>query len=169
MELVAITISGAPARPVPELPDAAREALAGTAMLYRETGFEPPWIGYLAIVNGVCVGTCAFKCAPRDGCAELAYFTFPGYEGRGLATGMCQELIALARTAEPDLTITAQTLPERNASTRVLEKCGFRCAAELDHPEDGRIWEWRLDPGAASEPDGSTRAPGDAVLKGSAF
>ena len=153
VDLVSITISGAPAREVPDLPEAAREALAGTAMLYREEGFEPPWIGYLVIVDGACVGTCAFKCAPRDGRVELAYFTFPGYEGRGLATRMCSELVTLARRADPAIVITAQTLPERNASTRVLEKTGFRWDSELDHPEDGRIWEWRLDPVSGSEPD----------------
>jgi ribosomal-protein-alanine N-acetyltransferase len=153
VELVPITISGAPAREVSTLSDVAREALAGTAMLYRECGFEPPWIGYLAIADGACVGTCAFKCAPRDGCVELAYFTFPGHEGRGLATRMCGELVALAHTADPAIVITAQTLPERNASTRVLEKTGFRWDLELDHPEDGRIWEWRLDPPADGEPD----------------
>ncbi len=154
MDLVPITISGAPARTVSELPDAAREALAGTAMLYRETGFEPPWIGYLAFDAGACIGTCAFKCAPSDGRVELAYFTFPGHEGRGLATRMCRELVALARSAQPDLVITAQTLPERNASTRVLEKAGFRFSSELDHPEDGRIWEWQLDPPHATEAGG---------------
>jgi RimJ/RimL family protein N-acetyltransferase len=144
VELVAITISGAPARSVPELPAAAREALAGTAMLYREAGFEPPWIGYLAIADDACIGTCAFKCAPQDGRVELAYFTFPGHEGRGLATRMCRELVTLARSAVPGVIVTAQTLPEHNASTRVLEKCGFHLHAELDHPEDGLVWEWWL-------------------------
>jgi RimJ/RimL family protein N-acetyltransferase len=151
VELVPITISGAPARTVPSLPDVAQEALAGTAMLYRETGYDPPWIGYLAVVEGRCVGTCAFKCAPQDGVVELAYFTFPGHEGRGLATRMCRELVALARTAEPGVMVTAQTLPEHNASTRVLEKAGFRFSRELDHPEDGRVWEWRLEPAADAD------------------
>lgn len=144
MELVPITVSGSPARAVPELPEAARESLARTAMMYRETGFEPPWIGYLAVDGGACVGTCAFRSAPRDGRVELAYFTFPGHEGRGLATRMCIELVGLARTAEPGIVITALTLPERSASTRVLEKVGFRLEREFDHPEDGRVWEWWL-------------------------
>jgi RimJ/RimL family protein N-acetyltransferase len=148
MELVAITVSGAPARAMPELPNAALESLAATAIMYREAGFEPPWIGYLAIDDSVCVGTCAFKSAPRDGRVELAYFTFPGHEGHGLATRMCTELVMLARMALPDIVITAQTLPERSASTRVLEKSGFRFARELDHPEDGRVWEWWLTPPA---------------------
>lgn len=146
MELVPITISGRPAREVPHLPDVALEALAGTAMLYREAGYEPPWIGYLVVDGGHCVGTCAFKAAPRDDRAELAFFTFPGHEGRGLATRMCRELAAIARTAQPGIVVTAQTLPETNASTRVLEKSGFRRSAEFVHPEDGLVWEWTLDP-----------------------
>jgi RimJ/RimL family protein N-acetyltransferase len=146
MELVPITISGRPAREVPQLPDVALEALAGTAMLYRETGFEPPWIGYVVVESGDCVGTCAFKSAPSDDRAELAYFTFPGHEGRGLATRMCAELIKIAHSAQPGIVVTAQTLPEFNASTRVLEKSGFRRSAEFVHPEDGLVWEWTLDP-----------------------
>jgi ribosomal-protein-alanine N-acetyltransferase len=144
MELVPITVSGGPARAVPEPPAAVLESLAATAIMYRETGFEPPWIGYLAVDGDACIGTCAFKGAPREGRVELAYFTFPGHEGRGLATRMCTELVTLARRAEPRIVITAQTRPERSASTRVLEKSGFRFARELDHPEDGRVWEWQL-------------------------
>jgi [ribosomal protein S5]-alanine N-acetyltransferase len=152
MELVPITISGRPAREVPELPEAALEALAGTAMLYRESGFEPPWIGYVVVDGGQCVGICAFKCAPCDGRVELAYFTFPGHEGQGLATRMCRELVTMALIAEPGMTIAAQTLPEHNASTRVLEKAGFRWHSEFEHPEDGLVWEWRLEPNRASNP-----------------
>lgn len=150
MELIPITISGRPAREVPELPDVALEALSGTAMLYRESGFEPPWIGYLVVEDGACVGTCAFRCAPREGRVELAYFSFPGHEGRGLATRMCGALVTMARTADPGILLTALTLPERNASTRVLEKSGFRRDREFVHPEDGLVWEWRLDPPAGS-------------------
>ena len=121
MELVPITISGRPAREVPQLPEVALEALAGTAMLYRETGFEPPWIGYLVVEGGDCVGTCAFKCAPSDDRAELAYFTFPGHEGRGLATRMCAGLVAIARTAQPGerstCTVRASSGPCRVSSS----------------------------------------------------
>jgi len=39
-------------------------------------------------------------------------------------------------------TIRAHTLPQRNASTRILEKCGFRQTGEIDHPTDGLIWRW---------------------------
>ncbi len=102
-----------------------------------------PWAGYLAEENGEYVGTCAFKSAPVQGKVEIAYFTFPGHEGRGIATWMAGQLIALAK--HPEVTqITAQTLKERNASTRILEKLGFDViGTAMDH-EAGEVWEWRL-------------------------
>jgi hypothetical protein len=36
-----------------------------------------------AIENGQLVGTCAFKTPPKNQQVEIAYFTFPGNEGRG--------------------------------------------------------------------------------------
>lgn len=156
MELVAITESGAPARPIGALPELPAEVAAATAELYGSEGFSPPWIGYLAIADideeeGVCVGACAFKSPPRDRRVEIAYTTFPGYEGRGLATAMAAALLELARGADASVTPFAQTLPEPSASTRVLEKLGFCRAREVQHPEDGRVWEWELAIVAAHE------------------
>jgi RimJ/RimL family protein N-acetyltransferase len=37
----------------------------------------------------------------------------------------------------------AQTRPERNASTRILEKLGFRLVGPVMHAEDGEVWEWQ--------------------------
>lgn len=111
--------------------------------LYARVGFEPPWIGYLARFDGELVGTCGFKSPPIDGRVELAYFTFPEFEGRGIATAMARELVRVARQRDATVAIAAQTLPERNASHRVLEKLGFTHVATLEHPEDGLVWEWR--------------------------
>lgn len=103
----------------------------------------PPWICYVAVTNGRIVGTCGFKSAPVDGRVEIAYFTFPGYEEKGVATQMARHLLMIAGDAQPDLTVAAQTLPERNASHRVLEKLGFTCKGSLEHPEDGTVLEWQ--------------------------
>ncbi|WP_157862452.1 GNAT family N-acetyltransferase [Nitrosococcus halophilus] len=89
-------------------------------------------------------GTCAFKTPPQNNEIEIAYFTFPNNEGRGIATRMSSQLIQIARAQIPSLTITAQTLPENNASSSILKKLGFVSVGELDHPEDGRVWEWKL-------------------------
>lgn len=78
-------------------------------------------------------------------------FTFPGHEGKGIATAMATELVNLAVRHEPAVSVTAQTLPEHNASHRILEKLGFCHADTLDHPDEGTVWEWHLVTGRASE------------------
>ena len=144
MELIAITERGEPAKPVPSTPQIAAEVVRATTQLYRAVGYEPPWIGYLAIENGTCVGTCGFKSPPQGNRVELAYFTFPGHESHGVATRMASKLIRLALDKTPSVTVAAQTLPEENASTSVLKKLRFRLVGTLEHPEDGLVWEWQL-------------------------
>lgn len=129
-----------------EVPEAVGDILRATAKLYESVGFVVPWIGYLAITGGCVVGTCAFKSPPAGGRAELAYHTFPQFEGRGYATAMARELIALSVRRDPSLLIAAQTLPAHSASHRILEKLGFRHVTTLDHPEDGQVWEWHKNP-----------------------
>ena len=75
---------------------------------------------------------------------EMAYFTFPGFEKRGIATGMAQGLVAIARKCDPSVKIIAHTLAEENASNHILKKVGFVLSGTIDHPEDGKIWEWSL-------------------------
>ena len=145
VSLVAIESDGALRDRDLVLPDLASELLQATARLYKSVGFEEPWIGYLALEGSTVVGTCCFKSPPRDGRVEIAYCTFPELEGRGLATAMAAELVSLARRKDPAVLIAAQTLPERNASCRILEKLGFRQVETLEHPDDGTVWEWQLE------------------------
>lgn len=141
--LVAILYGGDTAEPV-ALPAEVADVLKATAAMYRTTGFEPPWIGYVAMHEGEAVGTCAFKSAPVDGRVEIAYFTFPDFEHRGFATTMARRLVALARAESPGVVVTAQTLPVRNFSNRILEKLGFRQAGTAIDAEAGEVWEWHL-------------------------
>ena len=144
MELIEITKDGSPAGAINGLSEITTDVMKSTAEMYKKTGYQPPWVGYLAVDRTNCVGTCAFKTLPVKGRVEIAYFTFPGNEGRGVATSMAKKLIELAVLECPTVRIFAQTLPEHNASTRVLENLGFRQTVEIDHPEDGRVWEWEL-------------------------
>ena len=144
MELIAITECGELAKPVPTAPLIVAEVVEATTQLYSAVGYEPPWIGYLAIENGTCVGTCGFKSPPQSNRVEIAYFTFPGHESRGVATRMARRLIGLALDRTPAVTVAAQTLPEENASTSVLKKLRFRLVGTVEHPEDGPVWEWHL-------------------------
>lgn len=112
-------------------------------------GEQSPWGGYLAANDsGVVVGTCAYKSPPTgEATVEIAYFTFPEYEGQGYATAMAGRLIEAASRSPDVRRIVAHTLPERNASTRVLEKAGLRFAGEVVDPEDGPVWKWLLTTG----------------------
>ncbi len=146
LSLIPIDRDGIPRGYSGILPEVTAEVLRATVRLYESVGFREPWVGYLALAGSTPVGTCAFKSAPLDGRIEIAYHTFPGFEGRGLATAMATELVAITWRHEPSVIVAAQTLPERNASHSVLDKLGFRHVATIDHPEDGKVWEWQLAP-----------------------
>ena len=49
------------------------------------------WDGYFVVDTDTreVVGSCAFKGPPTEaGTVEIAYFTYPGFEGKGYATSM---------------------------------------------------------------------------------
>ncbi len=102
-----------------------------------------PWVCYLAVLGSKCVGTCGFTGPPKDGEVEIAYFTFPGNEGRGVATTMARRLVEIALEAKlPGLSVIAYTLPVKSASTCILEKMGFDHVGDIEHEEDGKVWKW---------------------------
>lgn len=117
-----------------------------TAQMLAAHEAPAPWGGYLALDGDGrrVVGTCGFKGGPDAlSTAEMAYFTFPGEEGRGIASAMAFALVQLAQAAATDAsTLCAHTLPERNASCRVLEKSGFLHVGTVVDPEDGPVWRW---------------------------
>ncbi len=122
--------------------DVARQTVAN----YRARPREAPWGGYWALdaETGDLIGVCGFKDGPADGAVEIAYFTFPPFEGRGYATAMAAELVALAQSSPAVRQVIAHTLPERNASCRVLQKSGLCHVGEVMDPEDGKVWRWEL-------------------------
>jgi RimJ/RimL family protein N-acetyltransferase len=144
LELLTIDRDGMARKFPGRLPDVAAFALRATAQLYDAVGFREPWVGYLAAEGGHAVGTCSFKAPPSAGRVEIAYFTFPGFEGRGIATAMAQRLTDLALDAEPGITVAAQTLPAPNASNAILRKLGFRLVGTAVDDEAGEAWEWKL-------------------------
>ena len=90
------------------------------------------------------VGWGGYKGPPRDGRVELGYEIAESRWGRGLATDAVRAMLAEA-FADPDVSaVIAHTLPEPNASTRVLEKAGFRFVGPA--VEDGlEVWLFQLD------------------------
>ena len=114
---------------------------------YPKTGFNLPWVGYLVIKENQVVGSCGFTGKPHDGKIEIAYSTFKDYEGQGIASFACTELIKISQRTDPRLTITAKTAPEHNASTSILQKNNFILSGIVQDHEIGDAWLWALEPG----------------------
>ena len=119
-----------------------RESLPMSIEYYRITGYQPPWITYFAELDGTIVGNAAFKGAPRENKVEIAYATFPKFRRQGVATRICESLVKLAAETDPEIRITARTLPEENYSTSVLRKNGFVLNGTIWDEDDGEVWEW---------------------------
>jgi RimJ/RimL family protein N-acetyltransferase len=107
-----------------------------------------PWKDGFAVVHiadNTVIGLCSFTGPPSaDKMVEIAYGIAPGYQNRGHATEAAQGLIAYALASGRVRTIRAHTLPQQNASTRVLTKCGFTLIGEVTHAEDGVVWRWEM-------------------------
>lgn len=126
-------------------PDVLRTVGQQTMAMLQRTGATSPWTGYLAVdrAQQIIVGTCSFTAPPDpEGVVEIAYFTFPPFEGRGYATSMAARLVKLAEGTTGIRRVRAHTLPEGNASTRILEKLGFERVGAAVDPEAGHVWRW---------------------------
>jgi len=92
---------------------------------YLKIGFNLPRVAYLVVRQNQVVGSCSFTGKPIDGKVEIAYWTFKEFEGQEIASFACKELISIFQSADPKVTITAKTVPEHSASTKILENNGF--------------------------------------------
>jgi RimJ/RimL family protein N-acetyltransferase len=118
------------------------EVLSTLTRSYR----PPPWGSYWGLSeDGVAYcGLCGFKAPPDPaGAVEVAYFTVPLLEGRGIAGAMARELVEIA-AAQGARCVLAHTLPVANASGRLLARLGFDWLGPVEDPEDGEVWRWRL-------------------------
>ncbi len=121
---------------------ACKENLQMSIDFFNRVGYVPPWIGYYAKLNNEFVGSAAFKGKPEDEKVEIAYGTFRKNEGKGIGTEICRQLVLLALKTDPEIKITARTLPEESASTSILKKNDFILLGTVWDDEDGNVWEW---------------------------
>jgi [ribosomal protein S5]-alanine N-acetyltransferase len=119
-----------------------RESIYMTVDFFKKVGYKIPWIGYYAKQNEIVVGSAAFKGPPKNGVVEIAYGTFEPHRQKGIGTEICRLLVQLALKTNTAVKITARTLPQRNFSTKILEKNEFEFAGIVNDPEDGDVWEW---------------------------
>ena len=113
----------------------------------QETGAPDPWKFGFAIVltaEDLVIGLCGFAGPPdSEGSVEIAYSIAPAYQGKGYATEAAAALVEFATTSKAVRTICAHTLPEINASTRILEKCGFERSGAIRNSENNLVWKWQ--------------------------
>lgn len=112
---------------------------------YQKTGYNKPWIGYFATIDGKeIVGAGGYKGKPKEGKVEIAYGTFKKCEGQGVGTEICRQLVLLSLQTDPGIRITARTLQDGHASIAILKKNGFECLGIVYDKEDGNVLEWEF-------------------------
>jgi [ribosomal protein S5]-alanine N-acetyltransferase len=115
----------------------------------RASTADDPWTHGFSMVDrddGRVIGSCGYKGPPgADGVVEIAYGVDPAHRGRGYATEAARALVAFAFGSGSVRLVLAHTLPESNASTAVLRKCGFTWVGEVVDPENGLVWRWNKD------------------------
>lgn len=112
----------------------------------RTSPVATPWVHGFAVVHRereMVIGSAGFKGPPdSDGVVEIAYGIVPRFEGHGYATEAAAALVDFAFAHAEVRRVRAHTLPEANASTHVLGKCGFAKVGEVVDPDDGPVWRW---------------------------
>jgi len=112
---------------------------------YQETiDATEPWCGYLCArpEDGALIGSGGFKGVPDpSGAVEIAYYTFPEFEGAGLGGATARALCEMARE-QGSSSVVAHTLPEPSASTSILKRLGFERMGEATDPDEGLVWRW---------------------------
>ena len=123
------------------------EALTYMLETLKARGKPDLWGAYLFIEREerTLIGIGGYKGEPdAEGSVEIGYGIAREYRGRGYATEAAQALIAHAFADTRVALVTAHTLAEKNASGAVLTRCGMTRVAEIDDPDDGKIWRWEL-------------------------
>lgn len=121
------------------------EVLTAYPDYYKKVGYTPPWIGYFLMNDkNEIVGCGGYKGKPKDRTVEIAYGTFKKFEGQGVGTQICRELVLLSLLTDPAIKIRARTLPENHASIEILKRNGFECLGLVYDEDDGDVLEWEF-------------------------
>ena len=116
----------------------------------RSSSEPDPWRHGFFVAHresGSVIGSAGFKGPPDStGTVEIAYGIVPSFERRGYATEAAAALVDFAFASGQVRTVRAHTLPQPNASTRVLSKCGFGYLGTVVDPDDGPVWRWERGP-----------------------
>ena len=126
---------------------AAREAMRPS---YEHLKSHPEILGWWTYLfvhkpDRTLIGLGGFKGLVNDeGMVELGYEIAPAYRHRGLATEAARGMLDYAFEHPEVKRVDAHTLPEKNASTGVLEKVGMKFVESVEDPQDGEVWRWSV-------------------------
>jgi RimJ/RimL family protein N-acetyltransferase len=127
--------------------DAAQEAMQPG---YQHLKSHPEILGWWTYLfvhkpDQTLIGLGGFKGpANEEGMVELGYAIAPAYRRRGLAIEATRGMIKYAFQYPGIRRVDAHTLPEKNASTGVLEKAGMTFISAVNDPDDGEVWRWSV-------------------------
>jgi RimJ/RimL family protein N-acetyltransferase len=118
--------------------------VAARALLLLSAGVPESWSCTFLIVredDGRIVGGCGFKGAPEAGRVEIGYGVAPGSQGRGAATAAVKLLVASAFSSGAD-EVLAEVSPANHASTRVVQKAGFKHVGSRFDGDNEHVFQW---------------------------
>ena len=118
--------------------------VAARALRLAAVGIPAPWSTSFLIMrheDGRVVGGCGFKTPPLQGRVEVGYGVAPAAQQRGAATAALGMLLELARSAGAS-EVLAEVAPGNLASSRVVEKAGFRRTGERVDEDGELVAQW---------------------------
>jgi RimJ/RimL family protein N-acetyltransferase len=118
--------------------------VAARSIALAAAGHPLPWSTTFLIVedeSNTAVGSCGFKCGPRDGTVEVGYGVAPNAQSRGAATEALQLLLQKAFNAGAK-EVLAEIVPENFASMRVVRKAGFEQTGNRVDDQNEFVTQW---------------------------
>jgi RimJ/RimL family protein N-acetyltransferase len=99
------------------------------------------WLHYFILRDGrVLIGYGGYKGPPSEsGTVEVGYSIVDEYQRKGYATEATRGFIDRAFAEAATMRVIAETMPDRTASIRVLEKLGFRFIGKGSDEDEGSV------------------------------
>lgn len=123
----------------------------GILISYDQMKSDPSlygWFFYFIIhkAENKIIGNGGYKGKPDEqGVVEIGYEIMPDYRGQGYATEMVKGLLNNAFSYPEVNKVIAHTLPDYNASVRVLQKAQLKFNGVLkDFEDEAEVWEWEI-------------------------
>ncbi|WP_419252476.1 GNAT family N-acetyltransferase [Caulobacter sp. ErkDOM-YI] len=106
---------------------------------------EPGYVGWYMIVQNRLVGVCGFKGPPNIwGEVEIGYSVVEAEHRKGYGVEAAGLLVARAFRDPRVSLVTAETMPARIASQKVLARCGFTHVGGYFDPEQGQLMRFEV-------------------------